>query len=93
MKLTRKIEEIGGEMRRRSRFAIAAEAWFKERGKTDPVTTREFWDGLSQASPELTNASQTRKTPKATCMRDLRKDGGFIVGGGLVGLRSADDQT
>jgi hypothetical protein len=51
------------------------------------ISTNEFWDGLSRAHPELTTATDERKTPRITCMRDLRKDGAFTVGDGKISLK------
>jgi hypothetical protein len=74
-------------MPRRAKFAIAAEEWLRKNAVEKAITTKEFWEGLSKAYPDLTTASEARKTPKATCMRDLRKDGAFEVGGGTIALR------
>jgi hypothetical protein len=71
---------------RRSRFAAAVEDWIR---KTDPnrkFTTREIWEGLAKERPDLTAPSDTRRTPRATCMRDLRKDPAFSVSRGIVEL-------
>jgi len=72
---------------RRSRFATVAEEWLRAHAPDRTITTAEFWAGLESANPELTTPSERRKTPKATCMRDIRNDGAFEVGGGRVGLR------
>lgn len=72
---------------RRSRFAVAAEAWLKANSPTRSVTTEELWSGLCDANPLLTAASEGRKTPRTTCMRDLRNDGAFEVGGRKVRLK------
>lgn len=74
-------------MPRRSRFAIAAEEWLRENHPTTPISTKDLWFGLSAAYPELTRASERRKTPRATCMRDLRNDVAFVVGSGMIGVR------
>ena len=74
-------------MPRRSRFAVAAEAWMKSNAKSGSIPSRDLWDGLCKDYPELTTSTPDRKTPRATCMRDLRKDKAFSVGGGLVSLR------
>ncbi len=50
-------------------------------------TRRGVLAGLSQSHPELTTPSERRKTPRATCMRDLRKDPAFAVGDGMIGLK------
>jgi len=74
-------------MPRRAKFAVAAEDWLRKHAPSGTVTTADFWTGISKTNPELTTPSETRKTPKATCMRDVRKDGAFEVGGGRIGLR------
>lgn len=74
-------------MRRRSRFAAPAEDWLRRHSAGKQVSTKEFWDGLSKAHPDLTTPSEGRKTPKATCMRDLRKDPAFELGGGKIWLK------
>jgi hypothetical protein len=71
---------------RRSRFAIPAEEWLRKHGRGDAVSTKDFWVGLSKAHPDLTTPTETRKTPKASAMRDLRKDPAFEVGGGKIKL-------
>jgi hypothetical protein len=75
-------------MPRRAKFAAVAEAWLRQNAPSGSVSTAEFWAGLSKANPELTTPSETRKTPKATCMRDVRKDGAFEIGGGRISLRT-----
>jgi len=72
---------------RRSRFAAAAEEWLRKNAAGKVLSTREFWEGLCAAYPELTTPSERRKTPKATCMRDLRKDPAFQLGAGKISLR------
>lgn len=74
-------------MPRRSRFAEPAEQWLRKHAGGQPVSTKEFWDGLSKAHPELTTPSDGRKTPKATCMRDLRNDPAFELGSGKIALK------
>ncbi len=74
--------------RRRSKFATAADEWFRTTSPEAAVSSDAFWQGLSQAHPDLTTPSEGRKTPKATCMRDLRKDGAFEIGDGRIALRS-----
>ena len=32
------------------------------------LTTKRFWDGLSATYPDITTPSETRKTPRSTCM-------------------------
>jgi hypothetical protein len=74
-----------------SRFADAAFSWLQEHALERKVTTRELWDGLCLADPELTAASEKRKTPYSTFLRDIRLDSKhrFIVGGGFVELSRA----
>lgn len=74
-------------MPRRSKFADAAESWMKRHAPNGGVSTDELWNGLSLEAPELTTPSPKRKTPRTTCMRDLRKDGRFEVGERKVRLR------
>jgi hypothetical protein len=50
------------------------------------MTTRALWAALESAQPELVRATPTRKTPRSTCFRDLRKDARFRVLGGSVTL-------
>jgi hypothetical protein len=73
-------------MARRARFAVAAEAWLRGHGRA-AVSSDELWAGLSREYPELTTPSETRKTPRSTCMRDLRKDPAFEVGNRKIKLR------
>jgi len=42
---------------------------------------------LCKSRPDLTTPSEGRKTPKATCMRDVRNDPAFEVSGGKVTFR------
>ena len=72
---------------RRSRFAIPAEEWLKKHAAGKAVSTKEFWEGLSKAHADLTTPTENRKTPKASAMRDLRKDPAFEVGEGRIALR------
>jgi hypothetical protein len=74
-------------MSRRSRFAGPAEAWLRRNGGEGGVPTRDFWNGLCEDYPELTTPTSTRKTPKATCMRDLRYDPAFELGQGKIRLK------
>ncbi len=75
-------------MPRRSQFASVAEEWLRKNAGGKPVSTKDFWVGLSALHPSLTSPSEGRKTPKATCMRDLRKDPAFELGGGKIGLKN-----
>ncbi len=65
-----------------SRYADAAYTWLLQRAKTREVTTEELWRGLKSCRPDLTTTSETRKTPRTTLMRDLRKDveKRFVIG-------------
>ncbi len=74
-------------MPRRSRFAEPAEKWLKKHAAGAPVSTKDFWGGLCKEDPDLTTPSEGRRTPKATCMRDLRKDRAFELGGGKISLK------
>jgi hypothetical protein len=74
-------------MPRRSRFAAAAEDWLRAHADSKEVSTEELWRGLEKQRPDLTNPTAERKTPRTTCMRDLRKDSAFIVGDRKVSLR------
>lgn len=75
-------------MPRRSRFAAPAEDWLRKHSGGKPVPTKDFWEGLSRAHPDLTTPSEGRKTPKATCMRDLRNDAAFEIGEGKIRLKT-----
>lgn len=61
-------------MTRTSRFVTAAAAWLTKYAPNKAVSTDELWRGLEASNPELTTASEQRKTPRTTCMRDLRTD-------------------
>lgn len=52
-----------------------------------PMTTRDLWAALEAKHPELTTKTPTRKTPRTTCMRDVKKDARFDSAGGKVALR------
>ena len=71
-------------MARRSKFAVAAERWFRENNVRDAVPSKTLWEALGKIAPDLTTPSESRKTPKATCMRDLRHDSCFKVGDGKI---------
>lgn len=71
---------------RRSKFAQAAESWLRSNARGKLVTTDELWAGLSRDNPELTTPNERRKTPRTTCMRDLRKDPAFEIGDRKVKL-------
>ncbi len=74
-------------MARRAKFAVAAEEWLRQYRPSGSISTKDFWRGLSESYPDLTTPSESRKTPLATCMRDLRKDGAFTVGSGTLALK------
>lgn len=74
-------------MARRSKFALAAEEWFRSPSAPRTVSSGDLWDELCKIRPDLTSASPHRKTPRATCMRDIRKDPAFDVGGGKITYR------
>ncbi len=71
-------------MKRRSKFAQAASEWFQRVARVDSASTRDLWQGLCEMRPDLTTPSEGRKTPKATCMRDIRHDAAFEVSVGRV---------
>jgi hypothetical protein len=71
-------------MPRRSRFAAAAAEWFRVAAPGNTVSTAALWASLRERHPDLTTPTERRKTPRATCMRDLRKDPAFEVSGGRV---------
>ena len=75
-------------MKRRSPFIDAAKEWFLKQEQRDAIATSEFWERFSKDYPDLTATSETRKTPRWTCMRDLRSDPGFEVRRGTVRLLS-----
>ena len=52
-----------------------------------PLPFSQFWRELCDLHPDLTTPNEGRKTPRATCMRDLRYDSAFVVGGGKISLR------
>lgn len=68
-----------------TKFSNAAYAWMQSHKKRE-VSSDELWGGLKESSPELTTPSERRKTPRTTCMRDLRKDPRFRMGNRKVAL-------
>ena len=66
-------------MARRAKFAEVAEEWLRSNAHGKSVSTDEAWNGLCKHHPGLTTPSEHRKTPRTTCMRDLRKDGAFEI--------------
>ena len=73
-------------MPRRSKFAEAAETWMRRHASGRSVSTEELWQGLSKEHAELTTPNERRKTPRTTCMRDLRLDPRFKIGDRKVSL-------
>lgn len=70
-----------------SKFSDAAYAWMQKQKKPE-VSSDELWEGLSKSNPDLTTPSEKRKTPRTTCMRDLRKDDRFYVGDRRVAIKA-----
>jgi hypothetical protein len=68
-----------------SKFGDAAFQWMRKHEHVS-ITSEELWLGLCRAEPALTQKTPTRKTPRGTCMRDLRKDSRFKVGNRMVSL-------
>jgi hypothetical protein len=77
-------------VKRRSKFAQAAEEWFQRVARVDTASTHDLWQGLCDTRPDLTTPSESRKTPKATCMRDLRHDPAFDVAAGHVRFKNTE---
>lgn len=75
-------------MPKSSRFADAVYEWLKSHAPNKAVPTNELWQALEKTHPELTTATEKRKTPRTTCMRDLRVDKAkrFIVANRMVRL-------
>jgi hypothetical protein len=59
-----------------------------QKQKKPEVSSDELWEGLSKSNPDLTTPSEKRKTPRTTCMRDLRKDDRFYVGDRRVAIKA-----
>jgi hypothetical protein len=57
-----------------SRLANAAYDWLLKNAPPEGVTTTALWDGMLEAFPALTAASEDRKTPRNTLIRDMRVD-------------------
>ncbi len=57
-----------------SKLADAAFEWLKRNGHPNGVSTKDLWNGMRLAYPELTASSEIRKTPRNTLIRDLRLD-------------------
>ena len=75
-----------------SRFVGPAEKWLRANARGRAVSTKVFWRGLQESDPELTKATPERKTPRTTCMRDLRNDSRFVVANGMIALRRSPPQ-
>jgi hypothetical protein len=71
-----------------SRFSDAAFTWMRSQRRS-VATSADLWQGLEVDRPDLATKTETRKTPRATLMRDLRKDPRFVVGGGKIALRES----
>jgi hypothetical protein len=69
-----------------SRFADAVHAWMRRANRPE-ISSNELWVALSETNPELTTVRENRKTPRTTMMRDLRKDGRFLVANRTVKLK------
>jgi len=68
-----------------SRFSDAAFGWMQKE-RLAVVSSTDLWNGLRTSHPLLTEATPARKTPRATCMRDIRNDVRFSVARGTVSL-------
>jgi hypothetical protein len=68
-----------------SKQSDAAFVWM-QRNQCSTVSSDELWIALRATRPDLTDTTPTRKTPRTTCMRDLRKDSRFAVGKGQISL-------
>ncbi len=68
-----------------TKFGRAVHDWMTAEKKRT-ATSNEIWATLERLDPELTAKTETRKTPRTTMMRDLRKDGRFEVADGRVSL-------
>ena len=69
-----------------SKLADAAFQWMQRHHPEEDVANTTLWHGLCEEFPELTATSESRKTPRATLMRDLRHDkkARFVVGSGRL---------
>lgn len=78
-------------MQRSSRFANAAFIWLMANSPSKAVSSEDLWKGLQKSDPTLTAVSDKRKTPRTTCMRDLRHDSQqrFIVNNRTIALAQA----
>jgi hypothetical protein len=73
-----------------SKFSDAAFALMKRRAVTS-ISSDDLWRGLRESEPELTAVTPTRKTPRTTAMRDIRKDVRFSSKRGTIKLLDARD--
>lgn len=51
------------------------------------ISSRDLWSALEAERPELTTKTPTRKTPRRTAMRDIRKDQRFEWRAGMIVLK------
>jgi hypothetical protein len=68
-----------------SKFSDAAFAIMHRRREAS-ISSADLWKAMREAEPELTATTPTRKTPRTTAMRDIRKDARFVVQGGRIEL-------
>lgn len=68
-----------------TKFSNAAYDWMQKHKKRE-VSSDALWAGLCETNPDLTTPSEHRKTPRTTCMRDLRKDPRFEIGNRRISL-------
>ncbi len=66
-----------------------AYAWLVENSLREAVSSHVLWCAMQQLEPQRTAVSDSRKTPRITFMRDLRKDPRqrFVVENGKISLR------
>jgi hypothetical protein len=74
-----------------TRFSNAVYSLMMKR-RVRTMSSRELWQALCEEEPQLTMASATRKTPRSTAMRDLRRDPRFIVRDGTISLAAPTNQ-
>lgn len=72
-----------------SRLSDAAYEWLLKNAPQRQVKTEELWRGVQKAHPDITAITPTRKTPRTTLMRDIRRDRQqrFVIQNGLVSIR------
>lgn len=67
-----------------SRFSdVAFEIVSKHRGA---ISSADLWRAMQSLAPDATEKTPTRKTPRTTAMRDIRKDRRFVVSRGTISL-------